>query len=184
MRSGRFVGLSSAHTGFTAIELMVTLAIAAILMAIGMPSFSGIIKNQQIQTTTSDFLVAVNLTRSEAIRRGTRVDLIPAEGGADWGKGWVIFVDRNDNLQPDNDEEIIFTHGPVQKDLTIESDLTDSSPKYLAYNGQGRTRTNQNSQQPQSGNVTFTLDGQVRKILINFLGRARICDPIQDPSSC
>lgn len=184
MGTVRSASLSSSHAGFTAIELMVTLAIAAILMAIAMPSFSGIIKNQKIQTTVSDFFAAVNLTRSEAIRRGTRVDLIPAEGGADWGKGWVIFVDRNGNRQPDNDEEIIFTHGPAPKDLLIESAMTDSSTQYLAYNGQGRTRTNDSGQQPQSGSVTFTLDEQVRKIKVNFLGRARICNPAQEPSTC
>jgi len=184
MGAMHFAGLSKAHAGFTLVELMVTLAIAAILLAVGMPSFSGIIKNQEIQTAARDFLAALNLARSEAIRRNMRVDLVPAEDGTDWGKGWVVFVDRNNNLKPDTDEEIIFTHGPFPAYLTIKSNLTDESPKYIAYNGQGRTRTNTSDQQPQMGNVKLTLDTQIRKININFLGRARICSPVEGASTC
>ena len=184
MEAMRLARLSMPHAGFTLVELMVTLAIAAILLAVGMPSFSGIIKNQEIQAAARDFLAALNLARSEAIRRNTRVDLIPAQDGTDWGKGWVIFVDHDNNLKPDKDDEIIFTHGPVPAHLTIESILTDASAKYIAYNGQGRTRTNKNDQQPQTGNVTLTFDNQIRKIIINFLGRARICNPGGEPSTC
>ena len=184
MAAMRLAGLSMPHAGFTLVELMVTLAIAAILLAAGMPNFSGIIKNQEIQTTARDFFAALNLARSEAIRRNTRVDLIPAQDGTDWGKGWVIFVDHNNNLKPDKDDEIIFTHGPVPTYLAIESKFTDASAKYITYNGQGRTRTNKNDQQPQTGNVTFTFDSQIRKININFLGRARICNLAEEPSTC
>jgi type IV fimbrial biogenesis protein FimT len=166
-------------TGFTLMELMVVLNIAIILLMIGVPSFSAVIKNQKITTATNDFFMAINLTRSEAIRRGARVDLIPSDGG-DWSKGWVIFVDKNNNQIMDAGDEVIFTHGPLSRDLAIRSALTDSSKAYLAYTGTGRTRTNSSGQTPQFGTISFTLDRKVRRIKLNFLGRPRLCNPEND----
>jgi type IV fimbrial biogenesis protein FimT len=169
--------------GFTLVELMMVLAIAIILMTLAVPSFSTVLQKQRIGTTVNDFFAAINLARSEAIQRGTRVDLVPTDG-VDWGKGWTIFIDKNNNQKPDAGEKIIFTHGPVPDGITIKSALTDSNVQYLAYNGTGRSRTNANSQTPQTGSFSFNLDKQVRRIKINFLGRARTCDPVLEPASC
>ncbi|MGZ3237544.1 MAG: GspH/FimT family pseudopilin [Burkholderiaceae bacterium] len=168
--------------GFTMTELMVVLSIATIVLMIGIPSFNAIIRNQKITTATHDFFMAINLTRSEAIRRGVRVDLAPLDGG-DWSKGWVIFIDKNNNQIADVGEEVIFSHGAISKALIIKSVFTDSSKEYLAYNGTGRTRTNASGQTPQFGTITFALDKQVRRIKLNFLGRPRSCNPESD-STC
>lgn len=169
--------------GFTLVEVLIAVAIAAILMTLAAPSFSNVLQKQRIATTVNDFFAAINLARSEAIQRGARVDLVPADG-VDWGKGWTIFVDKNNNQRPDASEQVIFTHGPVPDGLTIKAALTDSNVQYLAYSGAGRSRTNANSQTPQAGSFSFTLDKQVRRIKINFLGRARTCDPALEPASC
>lgn len=169
--------------GFSAVELMVSLAVAMILLGIGIPSFSSLITNLRIAVAARDFLAAINLTRSEAIQRSTRVDMVPADG-RNWKSGWVVFVDDNGNLQPDPSEPIIFSHGPAPERLGIESNFTDDTARYIAYTAAGRTRTHRNGQQPQSGTVTFSLDRQVRKIKINFLGRARVCNPADEPSGC
>ena len=172
-----------AMRGFSAIELMVTLAVAGILLGIGIPAFAALIANQKMASAVNDFAAAINLTRAEAIRRGGQVTLVPADG-RDWKSGWMVFVDGNDNLHHDPDEPLVFTHDPLPEHLTIESDFTDSSAKYLAYNGNGRTRTANSSHQPQSGTVTFTLGKQARKIKVNFLGRARMCNPADEPATC
>ncbi len=169
--------------GFSLVEFMIVLAIAAILMGLAAPSFRSLLQKQRIGAALNDFFAAINLTRSEAIQRGTRVDLVPSDG-VDWSKGWVIFVDRNNNQKPDGGEQIIFSHGPVSEGMTIQSALTDSNVQYLAYNGTGRSRTNANSQTPQAGSFSFSLDKQVRRIKINFMGRARVCDPELDKTSC
>lgn len=169
--------------GFSLVELMVTLTVAAILLGIGIPSFSTLITNQRLGTAASDFLNAINLARSEAIQRSARVDLVPADG-RNWKSGWVVFIDGNGNLHPDPSEPVIFSHGPVPDSMEVESNLTDDAVRYIAYTSTGRTRTNSNGQQPQAGTVTFSLDNRVRKIKINFLGRARVCNPQDEPSSC
>jgi Tfp pilus assembly protein FimT len=61
---------------------MVTVAIAAILMAIAAPSFSIFIDNQKLLTTATEFYSAVNMTRSEAIKRGAQVTLAANDGVA------------------------------------------------------------------------------------------------------
>ena len=161
---------------------MVALSIATILLMIAIPNFSALITNQKITTTTNDFFMAINLTRSEAIKRGARVDLVPLDGG-DWSKGWTVFVDKNNNQVVDAGDEVIFSHGPTSKNLIVKSALTDSSVPYLAYGGTGRSRTHASGQTPQFGTISFTLDRQVRRIKLNFLGRARLCNPEKD-STC
>jgi type IV fimbrial biogenesis protein FimT len=165
--------------GLSMVELMAVLSISMILLMIGIPSFSALIKSQKISTAANDFFMAINLTRAEAIRRGSRVDLVPADG-ADWSKGWVVFVDKNNNQVVDTGDEVISSHGAVSSSLTIKSTFTDSSKAYLAYNGAGRTRTNANGQAPQFGTISFVLDKRVRRIKLNFLGRPRSCNPDND----
>jgi type IV fimbrial biogenesis protein FimT len=165
------------------VEMMTVLLIAAAMLAIGVPSFNGLVQSQRITTTVNNFFAAVNLTRSEAIRRGIRVDLVPADG-ADWANGWQVLIDRNGNQRADPGERIIFSHGPVSKDIAIKSSFTDSKSLYLAYSPTGRTRTNANSQTPQLGAWSFSLDHHARRIVINFLGRPRVCNPEADATTC
>jgi len=165
--------------GFSLVELLAVLGIAGILLTMSVPGFSAVIRHYRITTVTNDFFMAINLTRAEAIRRGMRVDLIPAEGN-DWKKGWIVLVDQNNNQLADPDEEVIFTHEPVPSGMTIQSVFTDSRKAYLAYNAAGRTRTNGNGQTPQLGTVTVKLDDEIRRIKLNFLGRPRSCNPIND----
>ncbi len=170
--------------GFSIIELMVILLIAGILLAIGVPSFRGMIQSHRLVTATSALSMAVNLTRSEAIHRGVRVDMVPAGDGSKWTKGWIIFIDENGDQRPNADEFIIYSHGELHSDVRITPSFTDSKVQYIAYNGTGRTRTNASSQTSQSGNWLLEAGSQSRKVVINFLGRARVCDPNKEASSC
>lgn len=76
--------------GFTAIELVVAMAIAAVLVAIAGPSLVDLIAVQRVKTATFDFYAALALARSEAIKRNTIVDIAPRNG--DFANGWDIRV--------------------------------------------------------------------------------------------
>jgi len=169
--------------GFSLVELMVTVAIAAILMAIAAPSFSIFIDNQKLLTTATEFYSAVNMTRSEAIKRGAQVTLA-ANDGATWTSGWTVFVDTNGNARPDAGETTIFTHDATSKKMEVAGQFTDGASPYISYTGNGRSRTNASSQQPQAGTISFKLGVATRRVKVNFLGRARICNPDTDLKTC
>lgn len=85
------------NNGFTLVELMVTIAIAAILMAIAVPSFNNMLADNRLATETNDVIGAIQFTRSEAIRRNRTITFCRAAsaaantctGGANW-TDWIV----------------------------------------------------------------------------------------------
>lgn len=63
------------QAGFTLVELMVTVAIAAILLGVGVPSFRTLIENNRIAAASNDVVTALQYARSEAVKRGVFVDV-------------------------------------------------------------------------------------------------------------
>lgn len=94
--------------GFTLIELIITLAIAGILLAVAVPNFISFVQNSRLTSQANDLVTALNYARSEAIKRGVRVTVCSrasdtscaAAGVTDWSNGWLVFVN------PDNDAVI------------------------------------------------------------------------------
>jgi type IV fimbrial biogenesis protein FimT len=80
-----------ASRGFTLLELMVTLAIAAILASIAAPSFQNMLASQRVQAATFDLLANLTLARSEAIKQNRSVTLAATNGADAWEAGWQIF---------------------------------------------------------------------------------------------
>jgi type IV fimbrial biogenesis protein FimT len=75
--------------GFTLIELMVTVMVAAIMLGIGIPSFRSFIAGQKVKTASYDLVSSLMLARSEAVKRNTAVTLTAGSATA-WGKGWTV----------------------------------------------------------------------------------------------
>lgn len=92
--------------GFTLVELMVVVAVAAILLAIAMPSLESISNSNALKSTTRDLVSTISTARSQSISTRTDVLVQPATGG--WGNGWSIIYDNaaaedNQNYTPNND---------------------------------------------------------------------------------
>ncbi|HRK56158.1 MAG TPA: GspH/FimT family pseudopilin [Burkholderiaceae bacterium] len=118
------------RSGFTLIELLVTIVIAAILVAAAVPMFNSSISRANIRDAANGLLAAVELARSEAIRRGVRVSVCrvnnpwgnppvcgTAVSGAyaagDWATGWIIFTDNGATVGVfDTTEEVLYTQPP------------------------------------------------------------------------
>jgi type IV fimbrial biogenesis protein FimT len=77
--------------GFTLIELMVTIAVLAIIVTIAIPSFQDIIERNRVVTQANNILSAVQLARSEAVKRGETITLTANAGG--FTGGWCVHAD-------------------------------------------------------------------------------------------
>ena len=84
---------SAQQSGFTLIELMVTVSVAAVLLAIAAPSFSRLIAGNRITTQTNEFVGGLNLARAEAVRRGQGVSIRSDSSDIEFGTAWTVFSD-------------------------------------------------------------------------------------------
>ncbi len=82
--------------GFTLIELMVTVTVLAIILSLAVPSFASLMASNRLSTQTSEFVGALNLARSEAVRRAQPVSL-RASDADNFSKGWQVFTDGDGN---------------------------------------------------------------------------------------
>jgi type IV fimbrial biogenesis protein FimT len=97
------------QSGFTLIELVVVLAIAAILLNVGIPSFRNVLQNNRATAMANDLVSVVHFARSEAVKRGREVRLTavdPSAAANEWGPGWRVWIDANANNTYDTGEEL------------------------------------------------------------------------------
>ncbi|OOG24908.1 prepilin-type N-terminal cleavage/methylation domain-containing protein [Thioalkalivibrio denitrificans] len=167
------------ESGFTLIELMVTLAVAAILITVAVPGFANLIAEQRVVTTTNRFVTALHLTRSEAVKRGARVTLCASGDGStcgsagDYSDGWIVFVGPafGEPLNPPGEILRVFPAGP----LDVEGN--GSMASYISYVATGETR--QLGGALQMGTVTICDEDRGRNVIISRTGRPRV-----EPSVC
>jgi type IV fimbrial biogenesis protein FimT len=125
--------------GLTLLELMITLAIAAILIASAAPSFRESIQNTRMVTQVNELQAALSLARSEAIKRNENVTVCRSNDGAsctgNWQDGWIVFVDLNFNgsVNGDGDETdceanedcVLRVHGGLSNGNTLTFSQTN-----------------------------------------------------------
>ncbi len=98
------------EAGITLIELMVTIAVLGILLAIGAPSFVETIRGNRITSQTNAFISALALARNTAGNgRNVIVTATSATSGNEFGGGWTVWVDRNGNQTMNSGEELRMT---------------------------------------------------------------------------
>lgn len=89
------------QTGFTLIEAIITVAIMAIIAAIGVPSYQSMIRESRLSSITEEMMMSLMLANTEATMRGRNVVVCAASGtgcgGNDWRNGHRVFVDNNKN---------------------------------------------------------------------------------------
>lgn len=90
------------NKGFTLIELMVTIAIAAILVTAGVPAFNQFVQNSRMASQVNALVRALNIARSTAVEQRTTTVVCPSTDQVNcitdpsaWSKGWIVFADKN-----------------------------------------------------------------------------------------
>lgn len=100
-------------TGFTLIELMVTIAVLGILLSIGIPSYQNMVLNSRITAQANQVITALNYARSEAVKRAAPATVCSTNGGAacalstNWSTGWLVFADADGDGTVDAGETVL-----------------------------------------------------------------------------
>ena len=98
--------------GFTLVEVLVVLAIFAIVLGLAGPALSEMVANQQVRAAAYDLHAALNIARSEALTRNAAVTVAPV--GGDWAQGWSLTEDGGTVIRRQNAYPRVALSGPTQ----------------------------------------------------------------------
>ena len=157
--------------GFTLVELTVALVIAGIVFAVGIPGLGSWIAEQELHDRADALLRSLDRARSEAIKRGGRVDLCPGDsrcggGATPWEGGWAVVADS-----ARAGSTAVARERGAAPGITIRGNRPVSD--YVSYTSLGRARRFDGAL--QMGTFTVCRAGQrARKVILASSGRARI----------
>lgn len=171
------------HDGITVLELMITLALAAILLASVIPSFRQFTLKQQIKAATESLHADLLAARSAAVFGNASVVACPGNPGTgcsgsnDWSDGWIVFTDDDLDRQRQPQESLL-RHGQGFDHISIRSPASRTEVRFFP---DGST---------PGSNGSISLCGlagpsEARKIIISNIGRIRRDTfPNLDPANC
>ena len=163
----------NANSGFSLVEIMVSLTVALIVTATAVPAFNGLIEKNRIASTTNTVVLSLNLARSEAVKRRKQVTMRRNSGtGSVWESGWIVFVDDNGNGSQDSGELLLNKFPALANGYTLRTG--NNFGDWVAYLPTGRSRAGSGL-----GNDTFRVcpsDGdknRASRVIVNQVGRPR-----------
>ena len=164
----------SLSTGFTLIELMVTITVLAVLAAVAVPSFARLLLDARRSTVLSELTAALNLARAEALGRGRPVVVCRSSdavscGSGPWETGWLVFVNDDNDTPPvvDTGEEILKVRQESQPAYTLVP--VTNYANFITYRADGSVNN--------LGRITYCDRrgaAAARALLVNRIGRVRL----------
>lgn len=159
------------HYGFSLYELLVTISVAAVVLALGIPSFADVLAKQRQRAEVNALFHAVHLAKKESVVRNRVVsvcasrDLEQCDSTTDWSGGWLIFdnLDRDEPPAVDPGEAILHRH-------TVDSRVQ------LRSNRRGYTFRSTQKRATNGTIVACDRNGLIspRALVISYTGRPRI----------
>ncbi len=159
------------NSGFTLVEALITTALIAIVMAIGVPSMSEFIKNDRLSTQINTLVGHLALARSTAVSRHQQVIICASNdqatcSSADWADGWIVFVDADASGGFTAGDELL----RAQEALTGNNTLVSSAGTVVTYDNRGFAPASTGSfalcddrGAPHMKSITISNTGRVRR---------------------
>lgn len=124
--------------GFTIPELMIVVAVVAVLLVVGIPQMNKVVQGRQLVAQASEVASALAYARAEAAARAHHVVICgknaagtACSGSDDWSNGWIIFADKDNGSDLDAGEEIIKAEGAMKSGVTLEANTNLLAFNYL-----------------------------------------------------
>lgn len=187
MKRPNFPAGPAAARGFTVIELLATVTIAAILAAVAAPSMREMTANARLKGHNGALQESLMLARTEAIKRNARVVVCRSSDQAscaisgDWQQGWIVFVDADDSATVDSGEGILQKIAPLSGSFILKA--SGNVTEYVSYTGTGAAKVKA-SQNFQSGVFTLCQPGGGDARQIEILATGRLSFGREPVSSC
>jgi type IV fimbrial biogenesis protein FimT len=169
------IGVDPGERGFTMIELIVTLAVMAIVLAIAIPGFQDFLRRNRIAAETNNLTSALAIARSEAVKRAQRVTVCgvadpgaatPACADDAWSSGWIVFVDTGAVGDASGDTILRVQQPNLANAPDITPDANFST--YISYLPSGVSVGNGGA---ASGTFGLCIDTESREIDVGPTGR-------------
>ncbi|WP_028767530.1 GspH/FimT family pseudopilin [Shewanella fidelis] len=158
------------QSGFTLVELMVTIAVAAILLTVGMPSLTSMYDGYRAESNIRSIQQAIQFARNHALSYGTRITICPLSStscGSNWIGGFSVFVDNGTLNTIDGTDQLLLEIAPFnskdfidydQSTITIDSDGFISSN----FNSGLLSYCPSSKSSPESMALQLSISGKVR----------------------
>ncbi|WP_456379510.1 GspH/FimT family pseudopilin [Thiolapillus sp.] len=146
------------NRGFTLVELLITVVVIAILVALATPSFRGLLDRNAAASTANDLLSSILLARSESIKREQPVIFSSDDGFATW----QVAADTNGDGTGD---DVVLQHNQEDSSASI----TANGAAAITFNSRGRA-----SLTPGSDYFIITKNGVTRHVCFSSTGRPRV----------
>jgi type IV fimbrial biogenesis protein FimT len=159
------------HSGFTLLELVITVALVAIVVAIAIPSMTTFTQNDRMTTNINTLIGHLAYARSEAVKRSQQVavcasnDAATCSGG--WDDGWIVYIDADNNNSFDAGEEVIRAQQALGGNNTltatgIGTQITYDNRGFVNAASVGSLQLCDNRSGPHGKTVRITTTGRVR----------------------
>ncbi|MEQ8314514.1 MAG: GspH/FimT family protein [Gammaproteobacteria bacterium] len=164
---------SAISSGFTLLELLITLLMLSLLLGIALPDFHELVQQKQSDITIRTLTTALELARTSAITDNSLSTLCRSSDGSECGGNWedgiLVFTDHNGNRKIDTEDRLI-RHFPSPGSTGKLYWRAFQNRQYLQFTPQGFTRY-------QNGNFTFCPHSKdlslARQIILNRSARIR-----------